>query len=32
MHPLDAAIGENFFDVSPPAEKIAKSNPSSKED
>ena len=31
MHPLEAAIGEYFLEVSPPAEKIAKSKPSSKE-
>ena len=31
IQPFDAAIGENFFDVSPPAENIAKSKPSSKE-
>ena len=31
MHPCAAAIGEYFLEVSPPAEKIAKSKPSSKE-
>ena len=32
MHPFEAAIGEYFLEVSPPAENIAKSNPSSKDD
>ena len=32
IHPLDAAIGAKCFEVSPPAENIAKSNPSSKEE
>ena len=31
VHPLETAIGENFLDVSPPAENIAKSKPSSNE-
>ena len=31
IHPFEAAIGEYFLEVSPPAENIAKSKPSSKE-
>ena len=32
MQPLDAAIGANSLEIEPPAEKMAKSKPESKED